>query len=94
MRNAAAKTGNLFLDLNEIVAQGYERLGPEKVNGYFADARTHTNDIGAAFTAEQVIAGVKGTLPGNPLDVYLSPDGRAVPAAKLNPEPTTRRTGP
>jgi lysophospholipase L1-like esterase len=92
MRNAAAKTGSLFLDLNEIVAQEYERLGPEKVNGYFADARTHTNDAGAEFTAGQVIAGLKGTLATNPLDAYLSPAGRAIPAAKLNAEPTTRPT--
>ena len=59
MRNAATKTGALFLDLNEIVAEGYEHLGPQKVNTFFADARTHTNADGAAYTAQHVIAGLK-----------------------------------
>jgi lysophospholipase L1-like esterase len=82
MRNAAAKTGSLFLDLNEIVAVGYEQLGPEKVNGFFADARTHTNDAGAQYTAQHVIAGLKGSWPTNPLEAYLNDAGRAIPAAK------------
>jgi hypothetical protein len=90
MRNAAVKTGNLFLDLNEIVAEGYERLGPERVNTYFADARTHTNDAGAEFTAQQVIAGLKCSWPTNPLDAYLNPAGRAIPAAKVTAEPATK----
>lgn len=90
MRKAAAQTGCLFLDLNEIVAEAYERLGPEKVNGFFADARTHTNAAGAELTAEQVIAGLKGTWPTNPLEAYLSPAGRAIPAAKLDPSSDQR----
>jgi lysophospholipase L1-like esterase len=94
MRNAAAKTGSLFLDLNEIVAEGYERLGPEKVNGFFADTRTHTNAAGAQYTAEHVIAGLKGTLPTNPLEAYLSSAGRAIAAVKVNAEPATQPTAP
>jgi lysophospholipase L1-like esterase len=94
MRNAAARTGNLFLDLNEIVAGGYERLGPDKVNGFFADARTHTTAAGAEYTAQQVIAGLKGTWPTNPLDTYLNLAGRAIPAAKIDVEAGTMPTDP
>jgi lysophospholipase L1-like esterase len=94
MRNAAAKTGNLFLDLNEIVAEGYERLGPEKVNGFFADARTHTNAVGAQYTAEHVIAGLRALSPTDPLESYLGPTGRAIPPAKIDTEPTTKPSVP
>jgi lysophospholipase L1-like esterase len=94
MRNAAAKTGTLFLDLNEIVAQGYERLGPEKVNGFFADARTHTNEAGAEYTAEHVIAGLKSSWPTDPLAAYLNAAGRAVPAAKVEAPSTTKANAP
>lgn len=90
MRNAAAKTGSLFLDLNEIVAEGYERLGPDKVNGFFADARTHTNAAGAEYTAEQVIAGLRGMLPANPLEAYLSPAGRAIRPVSVGSLPATK----
>jgi lysophospholipase L1-like esterase len=94
MRDAAAKTGNLFLDLNEIVAEGYEQLGPEKVNGFFADARTHTNEIGAQYTAQHVIAGLKGSWQTNPMEAYLSPEGRAVLPAKVNTDATTKPVTP
>jgi lysophospholipase L1-like esterase len=94
MRNAAAKTGNLFLDLNEIVAEGYERLGPEKVNGFFADARTHTNAVGAQYTAEHVIAGLRALSPADPLESFLGPAGRAIPPAKVDAEPTTKPSAP
>jgi lysophospholipase L1-like esterase len=94
MRNAATKTGALFLDLNEIVAEGYEHLGPQKVNTFFADARTHTNADGAAYTAQHVIAGLKGSWPTNPLDPYLNPAGREIPPAHLAVEPTSKPATP
>lgn len=90
MRNAAAATGNRFLDLNEIVAEGYEKLGPAKVNEFFADARTHTNVAGAEYTARQVIAGLKGSWSTNPLDAYLSAAGREVAPAEVDAEPASQ----
>jgi hypothetical protein len=41
------------------------------VNSLFADARTHTNAAGAAFNAQQLVAGLKA-LPGNPLGAYFT----------------------
>jgi lysophospholipase L1-like esterase len=76
-REVATQEGALFVDLNEIIASGYEKLGPEKVDPLFADAHTHTTVEGARFNAECVVAGLKG-LPGKPLDSYLSPAGKSV----------------
>lgn len=72
-----------FVDLNEIVAQKYEAMGPEKVEPLFADERTHTSLAGAELNAASVVAGLK-TLKKNPLARYFSEKGKAVKKAKLN----------
>lgn len=77
-RQAADQAGGLFLDLNEIIARGYEKIGPEAVAPMFADERTHTTAAGADFNARAVVAGLRG-LPGAPLDFALSPLGASVP---------------
>jgi len=70
-RQVADANGALFMDLTLLVADGYKQIGADRVNTFFADARTHTNDAGAAFTAERVVAGLKA-LPGNPLGPYFA----------------------
>jgi len=70
-RQVAAANGALFMDLTLLVADGYKRIGADKVNTLFADARTHTNAAGAEFNAERVVAGLKA-LPGNPLGAYFA----------------------
>jgi lysophospholipase L1-like esterase len=70
-RQVAAANGVLFMDLTLLVADGYKRIGVDKVNTLFADARTHTNAAGAEFNAERVVAGLKA-LPGNPLGAYFA----------------------
>lgn len=49
-----------FIDLNEVVAQGCEKLGPEKVEAFFADERTHTTPAWTDFNAACVVAGLRG----------------------------------
>ena len=78
-RQAAAQGGALFVDLNEVIARGYETLGAPAVEAYFADRNTHTTVEGARFNARCVVSGLNG-LPKNPLAPYLSAEGRAVPA--------------
>lgn len=79
--DAAKATGAGFIDLNEIAAQEYEKLGPEKVEPLFADKGTHTSPAGAELNARCVVAGLRA-LPGAPLDRYLSEKGKGVqPAA-------------
>lgn len=70
-RQVADANGALFMDLTLLVADGYKRIGADKVNLLFADARTHTNAAGAEFNAERVVAGLKA-LPGNPLGPYFA----------------------
>lgn len=76
-REAAAQEGAWFVDLNEIIAVEYEKLGPEKVEPFFADQGTHTTVDGAKLNARCVIAGLNG-LTAKPVDPYLSDAGRKV----------------
>jgi lysophospholipase L1-like esterase len=78
--NAAKATGAGFVDLNEIVARQYEKIGPAAVEPVFADKGTHTSPAGAELSASCAVAGLKA-LPGNPFERYLSPKGKAVQAA-------------
>jgi lysophospholipase L1-like esterase len=52
-----------FIDLNEIVAREYDKLGPEKVEPLFADPHTHTSRAGAEVNARVVAAGLKPIFP-------------------------------
>jgi len=79
-RNAAAATGALFVDANEIISLGYERLGPQQVEPLFADRRTHTSAAGARYNAAAIIAGFKGLRP-NPLAPYFSSRAGDLPAS-------------
>ena len=73
-RQVAEREGALFADLTMVVSEGYRRLGAAAVNGFFSDARTHTNDAGARFNAQSVVAALKA-LPANPVAAWLAPDG-------------------
>jgi lysophospholipase L1-like esterase len=70
-RNAAKTTDVLFIDHNEIIAEGLERLGPEKVEALFGDRRTHSTPEGAKYNAAAVVVGLKALSP-NPLANYFS----------------------
>jgi lysophospholipase L1-like esterase len=83
-REAAEQEGALFIDLNEIIAREYERLGPEKVDPLFADKGTHTSVDGAKLNARCVVSGLKG-LSADPVGKLLSDAGRETP-----PFPSTK----
>ncbi len=59
-----------FIDLNEIIAERYDEMGPKNVEPLFADEHTHTSRAGAELNAECVIAGLKALKP-DPLAAYL-----------------------
>ncbi|GGC11905.1 GDSL-type esterase/lipase family protein [Pseudoduganella buxea] len=71
-RAVAAANGVLFADLTLAVAEAYRQVGAPAVDAQFADARTHTNDAGAAFNARRVVAALKA-LPGEPFAAWLAP---------------------
>ena len=73
-REVARAEGVGFIDLHEIIATHYDRLGPEKVNAFFADERVHTSAAGAEFNAACVLEGLHA-LPESPLAAYLKRNG-------------------
>lgn len=75
--NAASATHAAYIDLNEIIALEFERLGPEKVAPLFGDARTHSTPAGALLNAQMVIAGIRA-LKKPDLKKYLSRAGKAI----------------
>jgi lysophospholipase L1-like esterase len=77
-QDAAQATGAAFINLNEIVAREYEKLGPQAVEPLFADKGTHTSPAGAVLNARCVVGGLRA-LPGTPMDRYLSALGQTVP---------------
>jgi lysophospholipase L1-like esterase len=66
----ARSNGAQFIDLTTLISEAYRGIGAERVDSFFSDARTHTNDAGALFNAAQVVEGLK-RLPGQPLQAYL-----------------------
>jgi lysophospholipase L1-like esterase len=66
----AKQEGVAFVDLNEIIADRYDALGPAKVEAMFADPHTHTSRGGAELNAQCVVAGLK-RLANDPLAGYL-----------------------
>lgn len=79
--SAAKASGAQFIDLNEIVATGYEKLGQPQVEALFADKGTHTSVEGAKVSAAAVISGLKALKP-NPLAKYFNKEAdKVAPAA-------------
>jgi lysophospholipase L1-like esterase len=85
-RSSAEKTGSLFIDINETIAEAYAAVGAAKVEDYFADKGTHTTVEGAQLSAKTVVQTLKG-LPADPLDPFLSERGKALEAVVPHPTP-------
>jgi len=58
-QQTARKSGAGFIDLNAIVADQYDKWGPEVVKGLFEKDHTHTNEAGARINAWSVVQGIK-----------------------------------
>jgi rhamnogalacturonan acetylesterase len=78
--NAAAATHAAYIDLNEIIALEFEKLGPEKVAPLFGDARTHSTPAGALLNAQLVVSGIRA-LKHPELKKYLALNARSIKAA-------------
>jgi lysophospholipase L1-like esterase len=81
--DAARVSGARFVDLNEIIARDYEKLGQQTVEGFFGDRRTHYNTAGAKHAAASVISGIKSLRP-DPLAKYYSKAAADVAPATQN----------
>lgn len=78
-RQAAADDHALFVNLNEIIAEQYEKMGQAAVEPMFADPHTHTSLAGAQLNAKSVVEGLKG-LRHDPLKKYLSAESKGLKA--------------
>ncbi|MBK8951827.1 MAG: rhamnogalacturonan acetylesterase [Chitinophagaceae bacterium] len=58
-KEAAAAEGVFFIDLNTIIADKYDVLGPDEVKKFFPGDHTHTNADGAKVNAASVAEGIK-----------------------------------
>lgn len=84
-----------FVDLNNIVADEYDRMGPETVNPLFGDPHTHTTLAGAELNAKAVIEGLK-RLKNDPLTPYFAAQtapATHTSAASVVPASTSAATG-
>lgn len=82
--DVAAAENAPFLDINDIIADEYDRLGQENVRPLFiVGAGPHTSMSGAQTNAMCVVAALKG-LNKNPLKKYFSKQAKAVRPAKLD----------
>ena len=58
-QEVAQQEGAAFINLNEITALKYDKLGPDEVKKFFPGDHTHTNEAGARLNAESVVDGIK-----------------------------------
>jgi len=80
-REVAEATGAYFIDLNNLIADEYDKWGPAMVNGFFPGDHTHTNAAGARVNAEAVVKGIK-ELERSGLTKYLSVRSQDMPKQK------------
>jgi len=76
-QQVAEATKAIFVDHNEIIAEGLDKLGPDKTAPLFADLKLHASPAGAVFNARMAVSGLRA-MDGKPLDQYLSPAGLAI----------------
>ena len=69
-----------FIDLTNIIADRYEKMGEQKVKPLFPVDHTHTSQEGADLNASLVIAGLK-LIPEIPFKEWYSEKGKAVARA-------------
>lgn len=88
-RAIAQAAGVSFVDVSGLIADRYERLGPERVKEYFPVDHTHTNPDGADFNARVVVVGLQ-TLGPTPWAEALSALGREAVAPATAPATPAR----
>jgi lysophospholipase L1-like esterase len=70
-KEAAKQVDALFIDLNGIIADRYDKLGEETVKPFFPKEHTHTGWEGALLNAQCVVEGIQA-LKECPLRQYLA----------------------
>lgn len=70
-KEVAETTGAYFIDLNQLIADEYDRQGKERVASYFVEDKIHTTQTGAALNASLLISALK-KIKKNKLKAYLN----------------------
>lgn len=70
-KQTAEQSGAYFIDANNIIADKFEKMGPELVNGLFPYDPVHTNVEGAAVNAGAIVKGIKSDTT-NPLNRFFA----------------------
>lgn len=91
-RELAQAEGVWFVDVSRLVADAFQKLGEERVKGFFPVDHTHTNAAGADAVARQVVAGLAGLKAKEAAFArWLSPAGAAIKPDQIGwlnlPEP-------
>lgn len=71
-RQVAEQTGADFIDLNDLIASRWEKMGKEAVAPLFHGDSTHTSPEGAKLNAACVVTGLRA-LKDNPVAAFLKP---------------------
>lgn len=58
-KQVAAEEGALFIDLNGLIADAYDTMGPEAVGKYFPKDHTHPDRQGSLLNAAKVVEGIQ-----------------------------------
>jgi lysophospholipase L1-like esterase len=74
-----------FVDLTRMIADRFQREGPEAVTAQFIDDSTHTNITGAEANAKDAVAGLRA-IKSLPFKAKLSKAGRAIGADRGPPK--------
>lgn len=69
-KQVATEEGVFFVDLNALIADAYDAMGPEAVARFFPKDHTHPNKEGSTLNAVKVVQGIKA-LKGCDLQNYL-----------------------
>lgn len=69
-RAVAEAEGAYFIDLNQIISDKYDKMGPEIVQTFFPDDHTHTNPEGARLNAASVVEELS-RLKKSPFQKYI-----------------------
>ena len=69
-KQVAAETGAYFIDLNNLIADEYDKMGAGEIKKFFPKDNTHADRAGSQLNAQKVVDGIK-MLDGCKLKKYL-----------------------
>jgi lysophospholipase L1-like esterase len=81
----AEAEGVPFVDLTNIAADAYEKMGAQRIRPLFTSDATHTTQAGADLNASLIVAGLKGIR--SPLVELLSAKGQAEAGISVEGQP-------